>query len=101
MTFNSAEARDESGRWTAGGVAGLIFNLKALELNSQAFDELMARLKVMKISQEDMHKIATGYLGFQMAKSTPKPKLIQFMIDHQVRNARFHVRAPFQTGGGS
>lgn len=92
MTFNVGEARDENGRWTAGAVAGLIFNLKALEGDNAAFDGLMGRLRDSKISQPDMLKIASGYLEREFPKATPKTELLRKIAERQIEVAYERVK---------
>lgn len=77
--------------------ASIASELKRLELNNSAFDAMIARLRSdSSIGQPEWHQIASQFIGWSPAKSTPKAKLLQLITNAQALNARQSARMPRQ-----
>jgi hypothetical protein len=71
-----------------------VSELRQTEDDSTAFDAVVARLRADRaVRQSDMRGIAIAYLGWEMAKSTPRSKALQHIIDAQMVAARTQARA--------
>jgi hypothetical protein len=67
--------------------------LKRVEDDNTAFDALIAKLRADRtVRQRDMRDIAVAYLGWEMAKSRPRTKALQQIIDWQALGARQKAR---------
>lgn len=75
-------------------IAGIVSELKRLELDNAGFDAVIARVRSdSSIKQAEMHQIAVAYLGYDLAKSTPKGNLLKKITNKQMVTIRQHHRS--------
>lgn len=68
-------------------------DLKRLATDNEAFDAYLGNLKADRsIGQADIREIAIAFLGWEMAKSKPRNKLIQMIADKQMLDQRQEAR---------
>lgn len=94
---SKAKDCDCGGNVRDADIAGIVSQIKRLELDNSAFDALIQRLRGDgSIKQQDWQQIASSYIGFSLAASTPKAKSIQRIVNTQALNARQNARMPTQ-----
>lgn len=74
-------------------VVSSIIELKRLATDNAGFDALVAKLRADRsINQAAMREIAIAFLGWEMAKSKSRAKLLQMIEERQALDARQEAR---------
>jgi hypothetical protein len=95
--FTDGPGGGTTGDKTTDAVLKYTGTLKAHMTNNTAFDEEATRLANDKsVRTQEMRQIAKQVLGYDIKKG--RTDTLQQIKDFQAREARFHARAPHQTG---